>query len=51
LSLENFNLNDLKWEMVRSFQPHDHPVLSVTSVDNVLYSTAFKQLRVWNLEA
>jgi hypothetical protein len=42
---------DLKWELVKSFQAHENAIQSCSTCDNVLYSTAFKQFRVWNLDA
>lgn len=44
-------LCDLKWELVKGFVAHDSAVLSCHACDNVLYSTAFKMFRIWDIEA
>jgi hypothetical protein len=42
---------EFRWEQVKGFQAHDSSVLFAYSWENLLYTTVFKGMKIWDLEA
>ncbi|CAD8139634.1 unnamed protein product [Paramecium pentaurelia] len=38
------------YELIKTFQGHDQPILSLCNKDNLLFSGQYKQVKVWDIE-